>query len=116
MNDSRALLWRRVLGLAGTSLVFYLVFWVALARVDISWLLPTDKMASSVIVFWRDLPFFSAERGPAPDGNGQVTYYTVPTQQVTRKEMAQMMGTNTTAHPAPPSGAATSAKNGTGAP
>ncbi|MCE0496835.1 MAG: hypothetical protein LV481_02650 [Methylacidiphilales bacterium] len=113
MNDSHApLLRRRVLGLAGTALGFYLVFGVALAKVDVSWLLPTQKMASEVIVFWRDLPFFTVEKSPAANGNSQVTYYTVPTQQVTRQEMALMMGTNTTAHPAPPSGAGTSAKTG----
>ena len=113
MNDSRALLRRRVLGLTGTALVFYLIFGVALAKVDVSWLLPTGKMANAVIVFWRDLPFFTVAKGPVVNGKGQATYYTVPTQQVTRQEMALMMGTNAIAHPAPPSGAGTPAKTGT---
>ncbi len=86
---------------------------VALANVDVGWLLPTNKMATAVIAFWQDLPFFTVEKGPADNGNGQVTYYTVPTQQVTRQEMALMMGTNATAHPAAPSGTGTPAKTGT---
>jgi hypothetical protein len=110
MNHSRALLRRRVLGLAGTALGFYLVFGVLLAKVNVGWLLPTDKMAGEVIVFWRDLPFFNVEKVPDANGNGEVTYYTVPTRQVTRQEMAQMMGTNAAANPAPPPGTGTPAK------
>jgi hypothetical protein len=111
MNDSRAFLRWRLLGLAGTALVYYLVFGVALAKVDVGWLLPTDKMAREVIAFWRDLPYFTVEKGPAPNGDGQATYYTVPTRQVTPQEMAWMMGTNAMAHPVPPPA---SAKTGTG--
>jgi hypothetical protein len=63
-----------------------------------------------VIVFWRDLPFFDVQKAPAPDGNGQATYYTVPTKLVTKKELAQMMGTNTTSQVTPPQNAASPSK------
>jgi hypothetical protein len=108
MNDSRPLWRRRALGLAATALGYYLLFWVVLAKVNVGWLPQTNKMANAVIAFWQDLPFFTVEKGPDADGNGQVTYYTVPTRQVTRQELAQMMGTNAAPNPAPPSSSGTS--------
>ena len=94
---------QRVLGLAGTALVFYLIIFVVLGKTDVGWLLPTTKIANTVLKVWPDLPFFDVQKESINNGKDQETYYTVPTRTLTREEIAQLEKTNQVAQPATPS-------------
>ncbi len=92
--------WQRVLGLAGTALVFYLIIFVALARVDVSGWVPTSRITQHIIELWPHLPFFAVEREPVGNGKQEEVFYTVPTKQFTKAEMDRMpKGTNAVAEP-----------------
>ncbi len=97
--------WYRIVGITALSLVAYiLVFWV-FGDMDVSWIFPHDKPGTTLRQHWPNLPFFTVTKETAPDGNGQETYYTVPTRQLTAKELAQFEAekkeTKPTASPVP---------------
>ena len=81
--------WPRLLGLAATALLAYLLVFVVLGRTDVSRLLP--KAARTFP--WPRLPPFLVWRQPAPDGHEE-TVYTVPSRHLTPQEMAQYPTTN----------------------
>jgi hypothetical protein len=94
---------RRLWGLAGTAVGLYFLVFVVLGRLDVSWLMPpTNQIAQAIIDVWPRLPFFAVQRVSVDGGKGTEIYYTVPTHQLTQKEMMQMGLTNTTTHPAVP--------------
>ncbi len=94
---------RRLWGLVGTALVLYFLVFVVFGKVNVSGIMPdTNLIARTLIQVWPRLPFFSVQKEAASDGKGQVIYYTVPTRQLTPKELAQMEGTNRVAQPKAP--------------
>jgi hypothetical protein len=93
---------RHLWGLLGTGVVLYVLVFVVLGKLDVSWIMPpTNKIAAAIIDLWPKMPFF-VEKHPAPDGVGQEIYYTVPTRQLTPAELAKMGLTNVNPHPARP--------------
>ncbi len=76
----------------------YLLFFVALRKTDVSWMLPTRRLADSLQQLWPDMPFFSVRHESTPQGDE--TLYTVPTRQVTPQEMQEMGMTNAVVEPA----------------
>jgi len=93
----------RLWGLAGTALVLYFLVFVVLGKLDVSGIMPdTNAIARTFIVVWPRMPFFAVQKGPANDGKGREIYYTVPSRQLTRQELARMSATNGMAHPAEP--------------
>lgn len=95
----------RLWGLAGTAVVLYFLVFVVFGRIDMSWIMPdTNQLARNLIVDWQTMPFFAVQKENVRDMNGQeqgqVIYYTVPTRQITPKELARMGVTNAVAHPA----------------
>jgi hypothetical protein len=94
---------RRLWGLGGTALVLYFLVFVIFGKLDMSWIMPdTNEIARTFISVWPQMPFFSMQKEPAPGGQGQVIYYTVPTRQISRQEMARMGMTNNAVNPAAP--------------
>jgi hypothetical protein len=95
---------RHLWGLSGTALVLYFLVFVVFGRVDVSWMMPSTQMASTYIKIWNELPFFSSGKRTIENENGTEveTYYTVPTRLLTRKEIAEMSGTNQVAQPSAP--------------
>jgi hypothetical protein len=79
----------RCMGIAGLFLLGYIVVIGVFGRIDISGLLPI-KLATSIQTHWPDLPFFTVEKQSVDGGKGQEIYYTVPTRQLTPKEVAQI--------------------------
>ena len=95
---SRLLKSTRLWGLLGTGVVLYVIFFVVLGRLDMSWAVPdTDKMARTFIKVWPQMPFF-VQKEQTPQG--EVVYYTVSTHQFTQAELRQMGVTNAVAQPA----------------
>ena len=93
----------RLWGLAGTAVVLYFLVFVVLGKLDVSGIMPdTNEIARTFIVVWPRMPFFVVQKGPASNGTGQEIYYTVPSRQFTRQELARMEGTNLVAHPSVP--------------
>lgn len=90
-------------GLLGTGLVMYFVIFGPLAKVNVGWIMPdTQRMARNLLASWPRMPFFAVTKRPAPNGHGEVIYYTVPTRQFTPRELTEMGVTNATAHPSEP--------------
>jgi hypothetical protein len=86
--------------LLGTGVVLYIVVFVVFGRTDVSWIMPdTQQIARTIVDVWPRMPFFVQQEN-TPDG--QVTYYTVPTRQLTRQEMRQLGMTNAVAAPKNP--------------
>jgi hypothetical protein len=80
---------RRFWGLTGTTFVLYLIVFVGLAHITVPRALSTQRMAKAILQAWPRLPFFSVRQ--EIDANGQTqTYYTVPTRQITKAELARM--------------------------
>lgn len=93
--------WYRLMGIVGLSLLGYIIVIGVFGNVDISRFLPM-KLATSIRSEWPKLPFFQVETESIDHGQGEIIYYTVPTRQLTKQEMAQLMGTNHIAHPVTP--------------
>ena len=94
---------RRLWGLSGTALAFYLILFVWLGKTDMSWIMPdTHQLAKAVMEVWPRLPIFQTQKEPVGSGDANVIYYTVPTRQLTPQELADMGVTNHVAKPAPP--------------
>jgi len=79
----------RLWGITGLSVVAYGLVIGVFGNTDISGYLPI-KLATSIQTHWPELPFFSVKREIFPNGKGQETYYTVPTRQITARELAQL--------------------------
>ncbi len=75
----------RLLGLAATGLAAWLLVFVVLGRTDVSGLLPKAPRA----FYWPSLPRFLVWNQRAPDGREE-TVYTVPSHQLTAREMTCM--------------------------
>ena len=82
--------WQRLLGLAGVALAGYLLLFVVLGHTDVSWLLPAGSPSR---FHWPDLPHFLVWKETAPNG-AQETIYSVPSRQLTARELDQLGGTN----------------------
>jgi hypothetical protein len=82
--------WHRVVGIAALSLVAYILVVRVFGDMDVSWIFPHDKPGTTLRMHWPNLPFFTVTKDIAPDGKNQETYYTVPTRQLTAKELAQL--------------------------
>ncbi|MCE0483650.1 MAG: hypothetical protein LV479_05370 [Methylacidiphilales bacterium] len=93
--------WYRLMGIIGLSLLIYIIVIGIFGNVDISRFLPM-KLAASIQDAWPRLPFFRTETESIDQGRGEIIYYTVPTRQFSSHEVAQMIGTNHTAHPSAP--------------
>ncbi len=93
----------RLWGLLGTAAVLWFICFKVFGKADVSWFMPdTRQIARAVMDVWPKMPFFAVDREPAPDGKGEIIYYTVPTRQFSQKELAQMGVTNVVQKPAPP--------------
>jgi len=79
----------RLWGITGLSLVAYILVVDVFGNVDISGLLPV-KLATSIQMHWPDLPFFSVQKKTSNGGKTQEVFYTVPTRQLTAREIAQL--------------------------
>ncbi len=94
---------RRFWGLTSTAVVLYVMVFVVLGRIDMSWIMPdTNKLARIALDIWPRLPFFAVEKESTGDGGTNVIYYTVPTRQFTPQELRDMGVTNHVAQPAKP--------------
>jgi hypothetical protein len=90
----------RLWGLLGTGAIMYFLVFVVFGKVDVSWIMPdTKQIARTIIDVWPKMPFFVQTDHTA---QGDVTYYTVSTHQLTRQELKQMGVTNAVAAPAKP--------------
>ena len=101
MNSRASLLKStRAWGLLGTAVGLYVIIFGIFGKVDMSWIMPdTSQIAHTIVDVWPKMPFF-VQKEDTPQG--QVIYYTVPTRQLTRQEMAQLGMTNAVPHPAKP--------------
>jgi len=82
----------RFWGLLGTAVGFYLLFFVILGRIDMSWAMPdTDKMARDIIKVWPQMPFL-VQKEQTPQG--EVVYYNVSTHLITPAELKRAGVTN----------------------
>ena len=79
----------RLWGITGLSLVMYILVVGVFGNMDISGFLPI-KLATSIQAHWPDLPFFTVKKEISSDGKSQEIYYTVPTRQLTAREIAQL--------------------------
>jgi uncharacterized SAM-binding protein YcdF (DUF218 family) len=96
----RALKSTRLWGLLGTAVVLYFLFFVVLGNLNMSWIMPdTNRIASTLIKVWPQMPFFVHKEQTV---QGEVVYYTVSTHQYTPAELKQMGLTNATPQPAKP--------------
>ncbi len=77
----------RFWGIPALSLAMYGLVIGVFGNMDISGFLPM-KLATSIAVHWPEMPFFAVSKGIAPDGKSHETYYTVPTRQLTARELA----------------------------
>ena len=82
--------WHRIVGIAALSLVAYILVVRVFGDMDVIWIFPHDKPGATLRMHWPNLPFFTVTKETAPDGKNQETYYTVPTRQLTSKELAQL--------------------------
>lgn len=82
--------WYRIVGIAALSMIAYVLLVRVFGDMDVSWIFPHDKPGTTLRMHWPDLPFFTVTQETAPDGKNQETYYTVPTRQLTAKELAQL--------------------------
>jgi hypothetical protein len=105
MNLHSLFTWHRVVGISVLSLVAYILVVRVFGDMDVSWIFPHDKPGTTLRMHWPHLPFFTVTTGPAPDGQGRETYYTVPARQLTAREVAlleaQKKEPKPTALPAP---------------
>ena len=92
----------RLWGLTGTALVLYLLIFVVLGNIDVGWMFPTNKIANAILEVWPRMPFFAVQKVSINGGQGREIYYTVPTRQLTPREIARMGATNAAPHPAAP--------------
>jgi hypothetical protein len=95
----------RLWGLAGTAVILYVVVFVVLGKLDMSWIMPnTQEIARTFISVWPRLPFFQVEQESVKldGGTNQYIYYTVPTRQFTKQELTRMGVTNAVVHPEKP--------------
>ncbi len=93
----------RLWGLTGTGIVLYFLVFVLFGKTDMSWIMPdTNQLARTMIDVWPRMPFFAVQKEASSDGNGTIVYYTVPTRQLSAKEIALMGMTNAAVHPATP--------------
>jgi hypothetical protein len=81
--------WPRLLGLAGTALLAWLLVFVVLRHTDMGWMLPKVPRT----YHWPALPHFLVWQQPASDGREE-TVYTVPARKLTAQEMAPLTATN----------------------
>ncbi len=84
--------WYRLMGITGLFLIGYIVVIGIFGNTDITPLLPMDY-ARSIQTHWPNLPFFKVQKQTIDDSNEQVIYYTVPTRQLTPKEIAALKAT-----------------------
>jgi hypothetical protein len=93
----------RLWGLTATGIVLYFLVFVLFGKTDMSWIMPdTNQLARTMIDVWPRMPFFAVQKEASSDGDGTVVYYTVPTRQLSAKEIALMGMTNAAVHPAVP--------------
>ena len=92
--------WYRFMGITGLFLIGYIVVIGIFGNTDISPLLPM-QLATSIQTHWPDLPFFTVQKQSIDDGKEQVIYYTVPTRQLTPKEIAALKATGPEPKPVP---------------
>jgi hypothetical protein len=89
----------RFMGITGLFLIGYIVVIGIFGNTDITPLLPTDY-ARSIQTHWPNLPFFKVQKQSLDDGQEQEIYYTVPTRQLTPKEIAALKATGPEPQPA----------------
>lgn len=95
----------RLWGLAGTAVTLYVVIFVVLGKLDMSWVMPnTEEIARTFISVWPRMPFFQVQQGTlkGDGGTNEYIYYTVPTRQFTKQELTRMGLTNAVVHPTVP--------------
>jgi len=88
--------WYRVLGITTLSLLAYFLAFHVFENADVTGFLPPRVIMR---FHWPDLPYFFVSKQTAPDGKSQETVFTVPTRQLTAKEMAQLQATNAAPKP-----------------
>lgn len=91
----------RLWGITGLSLALYILVVGVFGNVDISGLLPI-KLATSIQTYWPDLPFFTMEKHSIDNGKSEEVFYTVPTRQLTAREIAQLEAAGKKTKPASP--------------
>jgi hypothetical protein len=84
--------WYRFMGITGICLLGYIVVIGIFGNTDISRFLPID-MAKSIQTHWPDLPFFTVQQQPIDDGQEKEVYFTVPTRELTKQEIAKLKAT-----------------------
>jgi hypothetical protein len=82
--------WQRLLGLALTALLGYLLVFVVLGKTDVSWMV---SKGAAYRFHWPDLPRFFVRKETTSDGREE-TVYSVPSRQLTAQELAQLSATN----------------------
>jgi hypothetical protein len=88
--------------MTGIALALYFLLFVVLGNIDVSGIFPTEKIAKTILEVWPRMPFFAVQRETVNGGKDQEIYYTVPTRQLTRQEIARLEATNGVMHPAAP--------------
>jgi hypothetical protein len=88
--------WHRILGISALSLAAYFLIFVVFGKTEIGW-----RTSTSAPHFqWPNLPAFTVEKSSSPQGEDQETIYTVPSRQLTPKELAQIDATHQAEKPA----------------
>ena len=84
-NFVRLFQWHRILGISSLGLVAWFLVFHVFANANMSGFLPEGY---SQRFYWPELPkFFTGEETV---GNAKVTIYTVPTQKITKQQLAEL--------------------------
>jgi len=84
-NFVRLFQWHRMLGISALGLVAWFLVFHVFANADMSGFLPRNYAQR---FYWPELPkFFTGEQTV---GKSTVTVYTVPTQKITREQLAEL--------------------------
>ena len=96
-NFTRLFQWHRMMGIGTLCVVTWLLV-AHFSRVDIGWLLPRGEAPAPAHFQWPDLPGFSVTTQKPAEGQDKAeTVFTVPTRQITPRELSQLPP----AYPAP---------------
>ena len=87
---TRLFQWHRVAGIGTLTLVTWLLV-SHFSHLDVGWLLPQEPTATKPRFQWPDLPTFSVtSQNPKVGSRKAETLFTVPTRQITRRELSQL--------------------------
>jgi hypothetical protein len=88
--------WHRILGISALSLAAYFVIFVVFGKTEVGWRTSTGAPRFQ----WPNLPAFTVEKSSSLQSEDQETIYTVPSRQLTPRELAQIDASHRTEKPA----------------